>query len=320
MARKPRIDEPGAWHHVMHRGARREPIFLVEDHCALFTETLEETVARHGIEVHAYALMNNHYHLLLRSVYGNLSRAMRHLNSVYTLRFNRACGFDGALFRGRFRSQAVKTEAYLRTLLPYIHLNPVRAALVIKPEHHSWSSHRAYVGLEPQPPWLTCDYLLKLYGGVENLQRTVEAHRVRSKEWPDDFVPETGWFRTSQGATCPTLPREDLPPPKPAEPVPEAREVLRHVLAITKAKRKELYLPKRGPRANPPRRFAAWALAKHTALTHTQIAAELRMSIHQLGALLGRLRKGLPAPLDAWDERLSLAIKTTHSAQTPSDN
>ncbi len=104
MARKWRIDYPGAWHHVMHRGARREAIYDDERDCILFLDLVGQTVNRFGLEVHAYALMPNHYHLLVRSVKGNLSRCMQHLNGSYARGFNSRRTCDGPVFRGRFRS------------------------------------------------------------------------------------------------------------------------------------------------------------------------------------------------------------------------
>jgi len=86
MARKPRVDCPGAWHHVMNRGARREAIFQRDDHCLLFLELVGEMVARLGVEVHAYSLIPTHYHLLVRSVHGNLSRAMQRLSGEFVQR------------------------------------------------------------------------------------------------------------------------------------------------------------------------------------------------------------------------------------------
>ena len=111
----------------MHRGARRAPIFVRDADCVLLLDTLGDVVDRFGLEVHAYSLMPNHYHLLVCTPAGNLSRAMRHLNGVYTQRLNRLHDWDGPVFRGRFKSQLVTEEAYRRELVAYIHLNPVRA-------------------------------------------------------------------------------------------------------------------------------------------------------------------------------------------------
>ncbi|MDD5308546.1 MAG: transposase [Deltaproteobacteria bacterium] len=112
----------------------------------MFLDLLGEMAARHEIEVHAYSLMPNHDHLLLRSLHGNLSRGMRRLNADYTQRVNRIHGWDGPVFRGRFRSELVRDEPSLPYVLAYIHLNPLRAGLVTRLQSERWTSHRAYNG------------------------------------------------------------------------------------------------------------------------------------------------------------------------------
>ncbi len=140
MPRKQRVDFPGAWHHVMNRGRRREAVFVDDDGCQLFLDVIGAVFEHNGCEVHGYSLMPNHFHLLVRSARGDLSA------------LNRLHGWDGAVFRGRFKSQLVTDEAYLGHLLAYLHLNPVRAHLVSRPDEPSWTSHRPYLGLDRPPP------------------------------------------------------------------------------------------------------------------------------------------------------------------------
>ena len=104
----------------MNRGARRGPIFERNEHCLLFLDVLASVVSEFGWEVHAWSLMPNHYHLLVRSVHGNLSECMKWLGARYTRRLNDAEGWDGPTFRGRFRSELVGDEKYLRYLVAYI--------------------------------------------------------------------------------------------------------------------------------------------------------------------------------------------------------
>lgn len=113
MPRPQRIEYPGAWYHVMNRGAGRRVIFRTNVQRQGFLELLGELSEIYGIAVHAYCLMGNHYHLLIHTPRGNLSAAMRHLNSVYTQRFNRSIGTDGPLFRGRYKAVVVEADAYL---------------------------------------------------------------------------------------------------------------------------------------------------------------------------------------------------------------
>ena len=117
----------------MNRGARREPAFTDADHCIVFLDLLGEVVRRFELEVHAYALMPNHFHLLVRSVRGNLSRCMQQLLGRYTQALNLKHGWAGPVFRGRFKNQVVSESEHLQIVVPYIHLNPVQAGLVPAP-------------------------------------------------------------------------------------------------------------------------------------------------------------------------------------------
>jgi putative transposase len=114
----------------MNRGRARQNIFHTASDFEQFLATLEEASSRFSIEVHAYCLMTNHYHLLIKTPLGNLQRAMRHIGGVYTQRYNRSHRTDGSLFRGRYKSILVDSDEYLLHLSKYIHLNPVEAQMV----------------------------------------------------------------------------------------------------------------------------------------------------------------------------------------------
>ncbi|PWG61262.1 transposase [Spiribacter halobius] len=156
MARPLRIEYEGAWYHVMNRGAGRRVTFPDGDAYQRFLDTLAETVDRFRIEVHAYCLMPNHYHLLLRTPFANLGRAMRHLDGVYTQRYNRVAGTDGPLFRGRYKAILVESDAYLLTVSRYIHRNPIDCLtpLTAELEGWRWSSYPEYIGARPSAPWI----------------------------------------------------------------------------------------------------------------------------------------------------------------------
>jgi putative transposase len=151
------------WHHIMNRGLERRTVFRSDTDRRRFLKLLRECARRYEIVVHAYCLMGNHYHLLVQDNLGNLSRAMRHLNGVYTQGFNRLYHRDGPLFRGRFRAQAVQQEGYALEVVRYIHLNPVRARLVARANDYLWSSHLYYVSAR-QPPWLCTATTLESFG------------------------------------------------------------------------------------------------------------------------------------------------------------
>jgi len=162
MARPLRIEYKGAWYHIMNRGLARNPVFLSDKHYEIFLELIDEVHNRYQAEIHAYCLMGNHYHLLIRTPLGNISRIMRHLDGVYTQRFNLSVKRDGPLFRGRFKSVLVEADVYFLRLSRYIHLNPVKAELVNKPEQYKWSSYNAYLSGNA-PYWLCTDYTLNYF-------------------------------------------------------------------------------------------------------------------------------------------------------------
>ena len=163
MARPLRIIEPGLWHHVMNRGRGGEPIFVDDDDRERFLALLGECWERWGVRTAAYCLMTNHYHALVIDEQSNLSRAMRHVDGVYTQWFNRRSGADGALMRGRYRSRVVQTEGYVGEVVRYIHTNPIEPGLCNRAGEYQWSSHRVYLGLE-QRPWCDHGTVLELLG------------------------------------------------------------------------------------------------------------------------------------------------------------
>jgi putative transposase len=137
----------------------------------VFLAVLGEITATCGVEVHAYGLMRNHDHLLLHTPHGNLSRAMRHLNGVYTQRYNRLQRTDGPLFRGRFQAILVDADSYLAQLSRYIHLNPAVAHVTNQASRYPWSSYPAYLGLVKAPDWLSLQPTLGLFGQRHACQR-----------------------------------------------------------------------------------------------------------------------------------------------------
>jgi len=171
MARPLRLKYPGAWYHVMNRGLARQLIFHTDAHRQLFLDLLFEIHNRYQVEIHAYCLMGNHYHLFIRTPLANLSRAMRHLNGVYTQRYNQKMHRDGPIFRGRYKSILVEADTYLLRLSRYIHLNPVVAKLVKKAETYPWSSYSAYVKKSKKPLWLRTKETLDYFGKRNHRQK-----------------------------------------------------------------------------------------------------------------------------------------------------
>ena len=147
MARKPRVQFPGAFYHVLIRGNRQESIFFDNTDRRQYLRRLNEAQQRFGFTLYAYVLMPNHVHLLLETGDIVLSRIMQWLGTTYTQYFNRRHRKVGHLFQGRYKAILCDKDSYLLTLVRYLHLNPVRAGLVKDPARYRWSSHCAYLGL-----------------------------------------------------------------------------------------------------------------------------------------------------------------------------
>lgn len=145
MPRQARIVAEGLLHHVVHRGIDRQPIYRFDGDREAFLARVSRAAQRHGVEILAYCLMDNHYHLLVRDVRGELSPFMALINGAYTLWFNLKHSRDGALLRGRYFSEPTDDARYALCVLRYIHLNLVAAKMVREPGHYAWSSHRHYI-------------------------------------------------------------------------------------------------------------------------------------------------------------------------------
>lgn len=163
MARPLRITYPGAYYHVTSRGNEQKDVFRSKADREQFLVYLESAVTRYGAVIHAYCLMSNHYHLLLETPDGNLAEIMHHINGAYTTYFNIKRKRSGHLFQGRYKAPLVEADAYLAQLSRYIHLNPVRAGIVARPEAYAWSSYRNYIGLAESPPWLKTYFILNCF-------------------------------------------------------------------------------------------------------------------------------------------------------------
>ena len=164
MARPIRLEFPGAIYHVTTRGNGGDDIFLDDQDRLQFLTALGEVVSRAGWIVHAYVLMDNHYHLLIETPKDNLSLGMRQLNGVYTQRFNRTHGRTGHVFQGRYKAIMVERDSYLLELARYVVLNPLRAGMVKRLETWPWSSYLATCGQSASPEWLQTDWLLAQFG------------------------------------------------------------------------------------------------------------------------------------------------------------
>ena len=160
MARPLRIEYEGAFYHVMNRGLEQREIFEEERDYEKFLELIEDTHRQYQFRIHSYCLMSNHYHLYVETPQGGLSQGMRHIDGVYTQIFNKRRRRIGPLFQGRYKAILVEKENYSLELSRYIHLNPVKAKMVEKPEGWRWSSYGAFMGKAKRREFLETDWIL----------------------------------------------------------------------------------------------------------------------------------------------------------------
>jgi putative transposase len=171
MARSLRIEYPGAFYHVINRGHRQEAIVLDDLDRQRFLFYLENMAGQFRVLIHSYCLMANHYHVILETPDGNLSRAVQWLNVSYATYYNRRHRCVGHLFQGRFKAILVEAGTYLEALSRYIHLNPVRAGLASQAWEYPWSSCRHFVESGKVPAWLEVNRVLVGFGRTTTVAR-----------------------------------------------------------------------------------------------------------------------------------------------------
>lgn len=185
MPRHARLEVPGIPLHITQRGVNRGAVFVDNQDRYHYLNLLYRAAVDYEVEVHAYVLMGNHVHLLTTSnEAGAISAAMRKLGQCYAQAFNRKYGRTGPLWQGRFKSCLVESDRYLLTVYRYIELNPVRAALVGKPEQYRWSSVHGNLGLLSDP--LLTPHPVFLGLGANSQRRSQEYRRWLTRGTPPE--------------------------------------------------------------------------------------------------------------------------------------
>ena len=265
----------------MNRGARRAAVFADDDARELFLGLLADLPERFGVRVHGYALMPNHYHLMVESVRGDLPRAMRHLGGEYSRRINTLHNWDGPLFRGRYRNRIVGSDDYWRYLLLYIHANPVRAKLSDAAEA-AWTSHRAYVGEAPCPDWLEMSELQRYFGTQAAYAQSWQEMVGGSAKAPAGFSAENLWRPHSTGAVE-VVPAHDS--------TFDVADALANVSAVTGVPVEDLVGPAGRGYRNPAQWLAAWWMSRRCGIDHGPIAAALGIGHDALSRNIRRVEQ-----------------------------
>lgn len=205
MPRGPRPHADGYWYHVFSRGGRRQDVFHDDVDRRRFLWLLGVITERFDVEIHAYCLLDNHYHLVIHAPGGNLGDAMHYLGTIYTQRFNARHGYDGKLFRGRYQSRTIGSDAQFLSTVRYVTANAVRHGLVSSADDHPWSSHHGYLRIRPTPGWLVTEVVLSLLGSSASRYRTF----IQGYESPAEKAPSIedveAYVAASEGVPIPAV-------------------------------------------------------------------------------------------------------------------
>lgn len=302
MSRPLRIEFPGAWHHVMNRARHGSRLFRDTEDYTYFLELLQHTAKMFNIRVSAYCFMPNHYHLLIQTPDMNLSRCMRHLNGVFTQKYNRRHQCDGTLFRGRYKSILVEEDRYLLQLLRYIHQNPLQAGMVERLDRFQWSSHNGYVSRAKKWDWLHKDFLLSMLTSnrtqqIKQYKRFVSAAAEQeilqifeNKSLPSLLGTETFVKRVRREFFEEKRNRE-IPASKSL--APDTKDILKTVCEFYKINDDQIYSVKRGTE-NEPRNVAIYLMRILRGDPLMKIGAAFNLAKHSsVGSAIERTEKKL---------------------------
>lgn len=160
MSRKARVLSENTYYHVYNRGVNKGDIFWDDYDKQLFLRMLIEVKRRFELQLFAYCLMQNHFHLFVHTRHANLNVAMRELLRRYVWYINARHGRVGPLFQSRYQSKPIDSDPYAIWLVNYIHRNPIEAGMSSRCSGYAWSSYRYYVDSQHSPKWLDAAWVL----------------------------------------------------------------------------------------------------------------------------------------------------------------
>lgn len=333
MARPLRIQFPGAVYHVTSRGDEQADIVRNDDDRQRWRQGLSITVIRHGWELLSYVLMDNHFHLFVRTPEANLACGMQAFLSGYATWFSRRRGGRGHVFQGRYDSRLVEGSSYYWTVSRYVHLNPVRAGMVARAGDWPWSSFRGFVEPTLRVPWMAYDSVLRAwrgdFGGTAHdapgsYGRFVDSVDGRSLTSPFDEAVD-GWILGGDTFVerMRALAAEVRPIPDPEVPddVRLRRFDLERVVRAV-CERWGVAPSALTSRRNRDARLAfASVAALHTSATRAEIGHRLGLTRPQsVAALLARARPGVTSPERPVDQVESIVRELRSDARPVPDD
>lgn len=334
MARKLRIEYPGAVYHVMSRGNQGGLIFRGDRDRKLFLETVAEGCEKTGWRIHAYVLMPNHYHLLVETPEGNLVAGMKWLQGTYTQRYNARNDVFGHLFQGRYKALIVDggVDGYFQVVSTYVHLNPARAGLIRIGEQalsrYRWSSYPDYLrGRAGRPPWLEVKRVLGSVGiGADDARgrqeyeahvegRVLELGRRRSREALEEEWRRVrrGWYlggpafrqrlvKWLEKAVAGKARKSHAGEARQAHDEAAAEALLAQGLALMGLKKGDLAALAKGAKE---KQVLAWWLRKRTVVSRAWVSRRLQMGDEsRVTQAVAAVRRASDRQMAGWRRRL----------------
>jgi REP element-mobilizing transposase RayT len=287
MPRRLRIEFEGAIYHVMARGNARQDIVGDDHDRQRLLEDLQRTVTRAGWELTAFVFMTNHLHLLIKTPRPNLARGMQAFLSSYALYTARRQRRPGHLFQGRYKAEMIEDESYYWTVSRYLHLNPVRAGLVARPDLWPWSSYPGYIDTALRHPWVAYEALLGAFDGqwggnnpAASYARFVEGGVAAPPVSPFREAFD-GWVLGSDNFVARL--RQLAGPAQADPPTPHAKRLAAHDASVIFKAVADHYgveptaLARRGE-SHIARAVAAWLCRRHTEEPLRALAGRLGLS------------------------------------------
>lgn len=223
MPRPHRVHVDNGFYHVTLRGNHQQTIFVEEGDQRLLNRIVERAVEKYRARVHAYCWMTNHLHFLMQVADEPLGRSMRQIAAEFARAMQSKLQTTGHFFERRYHATLVDDESYLKSVVRYIHLNPVVAGVVEDPADFLWSSHRAYLGA-PREPWLVTDFVLQNFGSTR--EHAVTAYKGFMDIAEDDWIPGVNHRPESVSPTEVTIGHA-----RQAAPIPAGRQTLTELIA-----------------------------------------------------------------------------------------
>jgi REP element-mobilizing transposase RayT len=273
-------------------------LFRDDIDCVAFLDGLAAVSDGLQAQIHAYALLPDHFHLLVEVPQGNLSAVMRWLGTGYAAHCHRRHNTEGSVFRGRYHSKVIDDDATWQHLLGHLHLNPVRARLATHPNTALWTSHSAYIDPPTRPDWLVTAPITQSLGSAEAVRRFVDGVWTKSIPLPVGFGPSHFWTPTDSHA------RPDMPRRTPAQALGDVASLLQVPAASLRTR-------PRGPTPNPGPWLYIWWLLRSTGWSQGDVAKHLgvgRARVSQLHSAMVALAEREPhwrLEMDRLDRLLS---------------